>query len=262
MTNTDVTTHELLACAMARDLEDGLGVPVGANLPVPRAAVLLAHLLHGPNMLVLLSWTRANLINVPELRPFEFITDWRAAQWGESYWAHDDGFLNMRRRANWIFYVGGLQIDQFGNSNLIGVGDDPKHLKFRGPGGVGTGNMAAFTNRYYLYSHNHSPRIFVPKVDYISALGWGDGPGTREKWHIPGGGPRYCYTSLCVMDFEPETKRMRLHTLHPGVTVDQVVKATGFELVIPDDVGETPPPTEQELDVLRRRVDPTGMLRR
>ncbi len=256
------TTQELLACAMARDLEDGLGVPVGANLPVPRAAVLLAHMLHGPNMLVLLSWTRANLINVPEMRPFEFITDWRAAQWGESYWAHDDGFLNMRRRSNWIFFVGGLQIDQHGNSNLIGTGKDYRHLDFRGPGGVGTGNMAAFTDRYYLYSYQHNRRIFVPQVDFISALGWGDGPGTRERWKIPGGGPRYCYTSLCVMDFEPESKRMRLKSVHPGVTVDQVVDATGFELLVPEEVQETPGPSAEELDVLRHRVDPTGILRR
>src|ERR1700761_625798 len=260
-TTEEFSAKEMLACAMARDLEDGLGVPVGANLPVPRAAVLLAHLLHGPNMLVLLSWTRANLIDVPELRPFEFITDWRAAQWGESYWAHDDGFLNMKRRGNWIFFVGGLQIDQFGNTNLIGIGEDYKHLKFRGPGGVGTGNMAAFTNRYYLFTLLHNKRTFVPKVDYISALGWGDGPGTREKLHIPGGGPRYCYTPLCVMDFEPETKRMRLHSVHPGVTVEDVVENTGFELVIPNGVPQTPPPTARELAVLRQRVDPTGQLR-
>jgi glutaconate CoA-transferase subunit B len=249
---SDFTTKELMACVMARDLEDGLGVPVGANLPVPRAAVLLAHVMRGPNMLVLLSWTRANLLDVPELRPFEFITDWRAAQWGESYWAHDDGFLNMKQRANWIFFVGGIQ---------IGVGPDYKRLKFRGPGGVGTGNMAAFTNRYYLYSEVHNPRVFVPKVDYVSALGWGDGPGTRKRWHLPGGGPRYCYTPLCVMDFEPDTKRMRLKSVHPGVTVDEVLKATGFPLVLPDEVPETPLPTEEELDVLRTRVDPTGVLR-
>lgn len=256
-TETDVTVKELLACTMARDLENGLGVPVGANLPVPRAAVLLAHLLHGPDMLVLLSWTRANLIDVPELRPFEFITDWRAAQWGESYWAHDDGFLNMKRRANWIFFVGGLQIDQFGNSNLFGIGDDPKRMKFRGPGGVGTGNMAAFTNRYYLFTLTHSKRIFVPKVDFISALGWGDGPGTRERLHIPGGGPRYCFTPLCVMDFEPETKRMRLKSVHPGVTVDEVVENTGFELVVEGEVPETPVPGEEKLRLIRD-LDPHG----
>jgi glutaconate CoA-transferase subunit B len=257
----DFTTKELMACIMSRDLENGLGVPVGANLPVPRAAVLLAHLTRGPDMLVLLSWTRANLVDVPELRPFEFITDWRAAQWGESYWAHDDGFMNMKARANWIFFVGGIQIDQFGNSNLLGVGDDYHHLKLRGPGGVGTGNMAAFTNRYYLYSQAHTPRIFVPEVDYVTALGWGDGPGTRERWKVPGGGPRYCYTPLCVMDFEPDTKRMRLKSVNPGVTVDQVVAATGFELVIPADVPETEAPTDEELEVLRTRVDPTGVLR-
>jgi glutaconate CoA-transferase, subunit B len=126
---------------------------------------------------------------------------------------------------------------------------------------VGTGNMAAFTNRYYLYSQVHNPRVFVPKVDYISALGWGDGPGTRERWHLPGGGPRYCYTPLCVMDFDPDTKRMRLKSVHPGVTVGEVQSATGFELVIPDEVPETPLPTDEELEVLRTRVDPTGALR-
>jgi len=78
---------------------------------------------------------------------------------------------------------------------------------------------------------------------------------------IPGGGPKYCITPLCIMDFAEDSKRMRLKSLHPGVALETVQQATGFELVIPDTLPVTEPPTTDELHVLRTRVDPDGRLR-
>ena len=93
----------------------------------------------------------------------------------------------------------------------------------------------------------------------MSALGHGDGPDYRKKWHIPG--PAMCVSPMAGMDFEEATKTMRLKSVHPGFTVSHVIENTGFELIIPKNVPFTDPPTESELEILRKRVDPTGLLR-
>lgn len=260
----DYTTKELMAAFIANDLEDGLGAIAGANLPVPRAGVLLAHLTHGPNMRIILSQTFTNLFDESVLEPFEFSTDWRAAKWAEGYCIHSQFIDNIKRYGmNEVFFVGAIQVDKYGNCNLIGVGKDYRRLKFRGPGGVGTGDKGAHCKRYYIYTNSHDRRVFVERCDYITAVGWGEGGADyRKRLGLPGEGPRYCITPLCIMDFEEESKRMRLKSVHPGVSVEQVVENTGFELIIPRDVPVTDPPTEEQIQLLRNRIDVEGILRR
>ena len=171
----DYKTKELVASFISNTLEDGLTVMVGAGIPVPRAGILLAHLSHGPNMKVSVGMTNTNLFNEPELKPFEFTTDYRGSLWGEAFFIHNDSFADLKFRRNLVFFCGGLQFDKYGNSNLIGIGKDYKRLKFRGPGGIGVGDMCAFCKWYYLYTTSHDKRIFVDKVDYITCFGWGDG---------------------------------------------------------------------------------------
>ena len=95
---------------------------VGANLPVPRAGVLLAHLTRGPNMTVMIAMTKANVLNEPVIEEFELITDQRATRWAEAYYLHNDLVENMKFRRKGVFFAGALQIDAYGNSNLIGIG--------------------------------------------------------------------------------------------------------------------------------------------
>jgi glutaconate CoA-transferase, subunit B len=254
------SAREIMATVLARDLEDGQWVEVGANLPVPRAGVLLAHLHHGPNMTVMMAMTKANLLNEPTIEEFELITDARATRWAEAYYIHNDLVENMKFRRNGVFFAGALQIDRYGNSNLIGIGSNYKKLKFRGPGAVGTTNATVMNSRFHLVVNSHDKRIFVDKCDFISSYGWGAGKDDRAKLGLPGG-PRYCVTPLCVMDFEDETKRMRLRSVHPGISVADVIERTGFQLVIPAEVPETPLPTAKELEILRTRIDVAGNLR-
>jgi glutaconate CoA-transferase subunit B len=256
------TTKEIMAGVLARDLADGEWVEVGANLPVPRAGVLLAHLMWGPNMTVMIAMTKANVLNEPVIEEFELITDHRATRWAEAYYIHDDLVENMKFRRKGVFFAGALQIDRFGNSNLIAIGPDYRKPKFRGPGAIGVCNATVMNSRFHLVVNSHDPRIFVPRCDFVSAYGWGEG-GTdaRTKLGLPGGGPRYVVTPLCVMDFEEETKRMRLKSVHPGVAVDDIVRNTGFELIVPRHVPETEPPTAEQLRVLRTRIDVRGALR-
>jgi glutaconate CoA-transferase subunit B len=256
------TTKEIMATTLARDLVDGEWVEVGANLPVPRAGVLLAHLLWGANMSVMIAMTKANVLNEPVIEEFELITDHRATRWAEAYYIHNDLVENMKFRRRGVFFAGALQIDKYGNSNLIGIGSDYKKLKFRGPGAIGVCNATVMNSRFHLVVNSHDKRIFVPRCDFVSAYGWGEGgKDARTKLGLPGGGPRYVVTPLCVMDFEDETKRMRLKSVHPGVKVDDVIANTGFDLIIPTSVPTTEPPTEHELHVLRNRIDVQGALR-
>ncbi len=260
-TATTFSTKELLATFISRQVRDGERVAVGAGLHVPRAGILLAHLLRCPNVRLYVVMTFTSLLKEPRMEPFYTVYDHRPAKWAEGYVFHDD-FQEDPRLVSDTFVVGGLQIDKFGNSNLIGVGKNYKRLDFRGPGAVGTLSMAHYVDRYYLFVQSHDRRIFVEKCDFVSTVGWGaGGPDGRRKLGIPGNGPVYCITPLCILDFEESSKRMRLKSVHPGVTVQQVVENTGFELIVQAHVPVTEPPTPEELSTLRERIDVEGMLR-
>jgi glutaconate CoA-transferase subunit B len=251
-----------MAAVIARDLRDGEWVEVGANLPVPRAGALLAHLTHGPNMTVMLAMTKAYLADEPVIEEFEFITDVGAMRWAEAYYQHDQLLNNQRRRRNGVFFCGGIQIDRFGNSNLIGIGKDYKRLDFRGPGAIGTCNATVQSGRWHLVTMAHTPRVLVDRVDYVSALGYGRGePDLRKQLGLPNGGPSSIITPLCVFDFDEETHHARLKSVHPGVDVTEVVERTGFGFDVAKDVPITPGPSAEELRLLRERIDSRGALR-
>ena len=189
--------------------------------------------------------------------------DRRVVRWAESYSDTGHRFDRLKDWHKRVFFIGGVQIDPHGNTNLIGIGPDYKKLRFRGPGSVGTPTLSTHVGRYYIVLNSHTARTFVERCDYVSTVGWGSGGAeARKKLGIPGGGPKYCVTPLCIMDFTEEEKRLRLRSVHPGVSVDEVQEKTGFPLVIPAQVPTTELPTAEELAVLRTRVDRAGTLRR
>ncbi len=143
--------------------------------------------------------------------------------------------------------LGASQIDRYGNSNISAIGDwaRPK-AQLLGVRGA-PGNTRCDTTSYWI--RRHSPRIFVEKVDMVSGVGW-----DRGAHEI-----RVVITNLGVLDFATPDHRMRLRSVHPGVTVPDVIEATGFALVVPDDVPETRVPTAEELRVIRDVVDPRGL---
>jgi len=256
----DYTVKELMACWLSRDLTDGESVAVGANFPVPRAATILAHLEHGPNMKASMGSFHTNLIHAEHIPALRYFSDFRPHCLAEAVvYLPIDIFCFHKLD---VFYIGGIQIDAHGNTNLIGIPSKDNKFKFRGPGPIGTTTLATMARRYYIVTDNHAPRVFVERCDIISSFGYGDGtPGLRKKLNMPGSGPKYCITPLCVFDFHPDTNRMRLLSLHPGVTLDQVLENTGFKPEIPESISETEPPTTRELEILRQRVDLEGNLR-
>ncbi len=256
------TTRELMAAVLARDLRDGEQLQVGIALPVAELAVRLAHLMHGPNMELIFFGARMNVFHLEHVPIPQFGWDNRVVRWSESFSDRGHRFDQLKDWGRRVFFIGGIQVDRYGNTNLIGIGDDFKALRFRGPGSVGTPTLSTHVGRYYIVLNDHSRRVLVERCDYRSTFGWGEGGAdARRRIGLPGGGPKWCVTPLCVMDFCPQTRHLRLRSLHPGVTLEQVQDQTGFELLVPPQVPTTPPPSAAELEVLRTRVDPEGLLR-
>jgi acyl CoA:acetate/3-ketoacid CoA transferase beta subunit len=151
--------------------------------------------------------------------------------------------LNGRRHV----VLGASQIDRYGNSNISCIGDweKPKSQLLGARGAPG--NTRVNTTSYWI--PKHSTRVFTGKVDFVSGIGW-----DRGAYDI-----RAVVTNLAVLDFDTPDRRMRLRSVHPGVSVDDVVANTGFELVIPDGVPETRVPTDEELRLIRDVLDPRAL---
>jgi len=258
---TDYTRKEAIVTFISREMKDDDSATFPAGIPEIRAGVFLANFTHTPNIKIQMTMSGVNVLKEDRLESFESAMDWRFSRFMEGFHLHHETFDYAPKNTT-VFFVGGIQIDKFGNTNLIGIGKDYKRLDFRGPGSLGACTLATLSGRYYIFTNAHERRVFVEKCDYISTFGWGSGGAdVRKKLGMPGGGPKCVVSSLCVLDFEEETKAMRLKYLHQGVSIDEVVKNTGFKLIIPDEVETTPPPTEREIEILRTRIDIKGELR-
>jgi glutaconate CoA-transferase subunit B len=251
---------ELMVIEMARNMIecDGKVGVVGSAATLPMAAILLARLTVAPNLWWLCGDSGA--INPTFDRLPETAAHSRNMVGAEARNAMMD-VLEMGLRADWGFgFQGGMQMDKYGNSNMIGIGPY-NNLKVRGPGAVGT-PWAVSIERVYLFFWHHNRRIFVEKVDYITGPGFLDGGDSRWKVAKPQAkGPAFVYTPICVMDFEEISHRAQLHSVNPGYTVNDVIENTGFELILPKNVPMTTPPTDKELELLRTRVDRDGVLK-
>lgn len=259
---TDYGIDELRACLISREFSDGERIFLGANVNIGRAAVLMAHLLRGPNMKIMLGLSWTNLSDHKSIGLHPDSTDYRDARWAEAY-VNLDTMINSYRFFSTTFVVSALQIDKFGNSNLIGLGDDHAAPRLRGPGAIGSVSSTAYCDRFYLTPPKHTTDIFVERCDFISSVGWGEGgsPDVRTDLGLPTGGPKLCVTPLCVFDYEEQSKATRLVSVHPGHTVEEVIENTGFDVIVGDEVRETEPPRLEELELLRTVIDSRGLLR-
>jgi glutaconate CoA-transferase subunit B len=259
MSATDVTPVEMMTVAMAREVVDGDFAGVGAAGHAPAAAMLLAQLTHAPNA----SWFSGGSggVNPHPDTLYETSSDFRNLLMAEAVITMEDVVdFEMSMRFDLCFF-GGMQIDRYGNVNMAVIGDWERPT-VRGPGTVGTIFMGAF-KRVILFTYNHSARTYVDKVDFVTGPGHLTGGNSRaERLRPESVGPVLVVTPLAVMDFEEESKHMRLRSYHAHSSVDEVLENTGFDLIVPDDVGETPAPTDEELTVLRGVVDREGVLRR
>jgi glutaconate CoA-transferase subunit B len=153
-------------------------------------------------------------------------------------------------------FLGAAEIDRHGNLNTSYIGDW-RRPTVRLPGSGGGADIASLARRFVVIMPQERHR-FRERVDYVTSPGFGDGPGWRERVGLPGGGPSAVITTLGVFRFDPDTREMCLASYHPGQTVESVRAATGWPLRVAADIGPTPAPTAEELDVVRD-ADPAGV---
>ena len=254
------TPKEMMAVFISRQIRNGEYVALGANLPISTAGVLLAHFTHAPDLkLGALSYL-TSIADLEEFDDLAQVADPKLINLAEAVLSLEEA-LNAVPRMD-LCFTGCLQVDRYGNTNLIGVGQDHQALQFRGPGSVGSSTVMALVRRYFIHTGNHSPKTLVERCDFRSAVGWDEGGAdAREKLGLPGGGPEFVITPKAVLDFEEATKRMRLKHVVPPATVEEVVAGVAFDLLLPVELEPLDSPTEEELAVLRSRVDVKGVLR-
>ena len=245
------TAMEQMICCAARELEDGKTVAVGTGLPC--AAAMLAQRLSAPNLVVLFeAGGVAPLLPTMPVSVGDSTTFHRAVM---ATSMADVMQFCQRGMVDYTF-LSGAQIDPFGNLNSTLIGGTYDKPKVRLPGSGGANDLASFCWRTMIIM-KHDARKFVPKLDFLTTPGYLTGPGAREAAGLPANtGPYRVITDLSVLDFDGDTKRMRVRSLHPGKTLEQVRAATGFELSVVEPLGLTAEPSERELEILRNDVDP------
>ncbi len=250
----EYTTIELMACAAARTLEDKKSVLVGTGLPI--IAAVLAQRTHAPNLLIVFE---AGGIG-PQV-PMLPISVGDSRTFHKALMANSMDYVMSTAQMGYIDYgfLGAAQIDPYGNINttVIGAHEQPK-VRLPGSGGANDAGSLCWQTVILM---QQDARKFVEKIDFVTTPGYLSGSGAREKVGLPTGtGPFRVITQLGTMGFDDKSKRMMLLSTHLGVSLEQVKANTGFSLILPKKVTMTEPPTVEELSVLRKDIDPTGIV--
>jgi glutaconate CoA-transferase, subunit B len=248
---TDYNAMELMICVASRELEDGATVAVGTGAPC--AAAMLAQKISSPNLVIIFEAGGINPV-LPEM-PIS-VGDTRTFYKGAMAGSMTDTMEFCARGFVDYTFLGGAQIDMYGNLNSTFIGDDYYHPKVRLPGSGGANDFGSFCWKMIVMTVQDARR-FVEKVDFLTTPGWLTGGDSRAKSGLPmDAGPYKIITNMAVMDFEPETKRMRVISVNPGFSFNDVQSKCGFGLLQAEKLLETTPPTEKELRILREEVDP------
>lgn len=251
---------ETLAVLLARDMADGEKVIIGTNSDIQVAACNLARQMQAPRLWWIsgpggmVNPTRNHLLSTADFENIESSEAWM-------------DLPNMVDFIDWKIHffdfaiLSALQVDRFGNINTVVVGDHARP-KLRGPGTVGISALCGLAKRFYVVLTRHDRSAFVPRVDFISGAGHLEGGDSRARAGLPAGGPKLVLSPLGVFDFVPSSKAMRVRSIHPGVTLEQIRDATGFDLAVEGQPATTSMPTAEELMLLRTRVDTRRTLKR
>jgi glutaconate CoA-transferase subunit B len=251
MSEAAYTPQELMVAAAAREIRDGELVFVGMRLPI--LAYGVARATHAPRARAL--YELGLLRDQP---PAGFLgTMGDPPNVAGALWATrmSNVMALMAQGEVDLGFIGGAEVDRFGNLNTSYVGD-PARPRTKLPGSGGGADIAILARRWVTLMA-HEPRRLVERVSYVTSPGHGDGEGWRQRHGLLGGGPTAIVTTLAVLRFPPGGGEAYLASVHPGHTVEEVRSLTGWDLRVGDGAGETPPPTPEELAHIRR-LDPDG----
>ena len=247
------SSTELLACVAANILEDKKSVFVGTGLPM--IAAMLAQRTHAPNLLLFFEAGGIGPempvlpISVGDSRTFYHAI--AASSMHDSMSMAQAGYIDYG-------FLGGAQIDMFGNLNTTVIGSY-EHPKVRLPGSGGANDVGTLCNKTIIIMRQDKHR-FLEKIDFLTTPGYLDGYDSREKMGLPlRSGPYRVISQLGVYGFDNESKRMQLLSIHPGVTIDQIKENSGFKMIIPKKISITKTPSKKELLILKK-IDPSGMI--
>jgi len=240
------TFSELMVAAAARQISDGEVIFVGMRLPL--LGFLLAKTLYAP--------TATGIYELGLIRddpaPAPILTMGDLPNLCNATWLSDTFDMMGLLQQGYVdaSFIGGAQVDRFGNLNTSYVGAY-KHPVTRLPGSGGACDLACLAKRHIIIM-SHQKHRFVEKVDFITSPGFGTGAGWREKQGLIRGGPAVVITDKAVLKFDKTTKEMVLASVHPGVSIEDVMASTGWELKLASSVAETQAPTKNELAALHR----------
>lgn len=251
----EYTPSELLICLSSRVMEDGTTAFIGTGIPMLAAS--LAQSMNAPSLVPIFEFggTGAILEKLPLA-----VGDMRTYNKGIAASGICDIMETAQRGFVEFGFLGGAQIDCYGNLNSTCIGDHA-NPKIRLPGSGGGNDVGSFCWRTIAIMI-HDKRRFVEKIDFLTTPGFLTGPGSREEAGLPiNTGPYRVVTNLCIMGYDEESKKMKLLSVNPGVTVEDVIENTGFDLLIAEKITHNSPPTAQELKLLREKIDPDGLYR-
>jgi glutaconate CoA-transferase subunit B len=240
------TPQDLMTVAASRLLQDQRAVFAGVGVPL--LASVLAKLRHAPDLTIVLEGGIIGPRMLAGRLPIS-TNEMRAAHHAAMLTPITDVFLLAQRGLLHYGFLGAAQIDVHGNINtsVIGPAERPR---VRLPGTGGANDIASLCNEVLVVTA-HEPRRFVERVDFVTSPGHLGGGDAREKAGLLSRGPTLVVTDLALLDFEADSRRMRLRRLQPGVTVEQVRAHTGFELLVHPQVRELEPPAPADLEILR-----------
>lgn len=252
---SNYTLREMMAVAAAREIKDGDIVFCGTGISM--LAAMAAKYISAPNSTIFFETGAidSKLEEVPLA-----VGDPRVMYYTAVNGSLADSFATMQNKFTGrrvVGIMGAAQIDPYGTLNSTVIGDyaAPK-VRFSGSGGAC--DVASFVQRTIIFMQ-HEKRKFVDTLDYLTSPGWMGGPEGRKKEGLPPGGPESVITNLGIMRFDPTSRRMYLDSTYPGVTPEQILDHMGFSVDI-ENARAAKPPTNEELEILRKRCDPQRLI--
>jgi len=239
MTGAQVTTDEIMVYAASKMINDGEVALIGTGLPM--IAAYLAKATHAPNTVLIFE---SGVIDARSRHMATGVGDFPLVSGAVKTGGLFDSLSLLQGGKIDLGFLGTAEVDTYGNINSTVIG--PYHQpKVRLPGSGGANDIASLAGRVIIIA-KHQKRKFPAKLSYLTTPGFIDGPGARERYGLRGKGPQKLISDLGIFGFDEETKRMRIESLHPGVTLEMVKENTGFELLGAD--GDIPtteiPPAE------------------